>query len=154
MASIKKEIENLRAKIARLEEEQQQTEQREKALSTLQEQVDTLLQQNNLSLEDYVRSNFTQINRILTKIEREKAKQAPAATKGRVSKKKVSTKKRRRAKQAKNSVKIPAGRYTHLPPDPDKVFEVKEKGPRPKALKEHAEKVGLEAFLDQCRVEG
>jgi predicted nucleic acid-binding Zn-ribbon protein len=154
MASIKKEIENLRAKIARLEEEQKQAEQREKALATLQDQIDKLLKQNDLSLEDYIRGNFSQVNRIVAKIEREKEKQAPAASKGRSSKKKASVKKTSRSKKPKVSVKIPAGKYSNLPSAPDEVFEVKEKGPRPKVLKEYAEEVGLEAFFNQCRIEG
>jgi hypothetical protein len=154
MASIKKEIESLRAKIARLEEEQIKAEQREKALAVLQQQIDKLLKENNLSLEDYIRGNFAQVNRIVAKIEREKGKQAPASPKGRVGKKKASVKKRSRSKKVKVSVKIPAGKYANLPSAPDKVFDVKEKGPRPKALKEYAEEVGLEAFFNQCRIEG
>jgi hypothetical protein len=50
-------------------------------------------------------------------------------------------------------VKIPAGKYTNIPSEPETLFEVKEKGPRPKVLKNYAEEVGLEQFLDQCRVE-
>ncbi len=154
MASIKREIASLRAKIARLEEEQVKAEQREKALATLQQQIDKLLKENGLSLEDYVRGNFTQLSRIVAKIEREKGRQAPASPKGRAGKKKASVKKRGRNKKATVSVKIPAGKYGNLPSAPDKLFEVKEKGPRPKALKEYAEEVGLEAFFNQCRIEG
>jgi predicted nucleic acid-binding Zn-ribbon protein len=154
MASIKKEIESLRAKIARLEEAQQKAEQREKALAALQGQIEKLLKDNGLSLEDYVRGNFVQVNRIIAKIAREKEKQAPTVSTGRVSKKKAAVKKRGRSKKAKLSVKIPAGKYNNIPAAPDKVFEVKEKGPRPKALKEYAEEIGLEAFFNQCRIKG
>ena len=88
----------------------------------------------------------------MARIEREKEKQAPAAIKP-TRKKKASAKKGRgRSVKSKVSVKIPAGKYGNLPGAPDKVFEVKEKGPRPKALKEYAEKVGLQAFFDQCRI--
>ncbi|MCU7916277.1 MAG: hypothetical protein KZQ65_10395 [Candidatus Thiodiazotropha sp. (ex Gloverina cf. vestifex)] len=51
------------------------------------------------------------------------------------------------------TIKIPAGKYGNLPAEPDKVFNVKEKGPRPKALKSYAEEIGLEAFLAQCRLD-
>lgn len=152
MASITKEIETLRAKIARLEAEQKKAEQREKALARLQDQIEQLFKENNLSLEDYIRGNLAQVNRIMAKIEREKEKRAPAATKP-TRKKKASTKKgRSRSSKQAVSIKIPAGKYGNLPTDPDKVFVVKEKGPRPKTLKAYAEKVGLEAFFDQCRI--
>jgi chromosome segregation ATPase len=156
MASIKREIENLRAKIARLEEEQKQVEQQEKALAVVQSQIDKLLKDNGLSLESYVRRQYTQVKRIVAKIEQEKSKQDAAAIPAkRVSKKRGTAKKRRsRAKRANSSIKIPAGKYGNLPADPEQVFEVKEKGPRPKILKAYAEEVGLEAFLQQCRLDG
>jgi alpha-acetolactate decarboxylase len=154
MASIKKEIETLRAKIAHLEAEQKKTEQREKALAALEQQIDKLLKENDLSLEDYIRSNFAQVNRIVVRIAREKERQAaPATPKRRSSKKKAAVKKRSRSAKAKLGIKIPAGKYGNLPSAPEQVFEVKEKGPRPKALKSYAEEVGLEAFLNQCRLE-
>ena len=152
MASIKKEIESLRAKIARLEAEQKKAEQREKALATLQEQIEKLLEENDLSLEDYIRSNLSQVSRIMAKIGREKEKQAPVAAKPNRKKKASAKKGRGRSVKPKVSVKIPAGKYGNLPNAPDKVFDVKEKGPRPKALKEYAEEVGLQAFFDQCRI--
>ena len=43
MANIKREIETLRAKIARLEKEQKKAEQQEKALAAVQGQIDKLL---------------------------------------------------------------------------------------------------------------
>lgn len=152
MANIKKEIETLRAKIARLEAEQKKAEQREKALATLQDQIDKLLKENGLSLEDYIRGNLSQVNRIMAKIEREKEKQTPVASRPARKKKAAVKKGRGRSNKPKVSVKIPAGKYGNLPAAPDKVFDVKEKGPRPKALKEYAEKVGLQAFFDQCRI--
>lgn len=153
MANIKKEIESLRAKIARLEKEQKKAEQQEKALSTVRDQIDKLLTENGLNLETYIRSNYAQISRVVAKIEREKGKQAtPSATS--VSKKKRVAKKRvSRRKKPHLTVKIPAGKYGNLPSAPDQVFEVKEKGPRPKALKSYAEEVGLETFFQQCRLE-
>lgn len=153
MANITKEIESLRAKIAQLVEEQEKAEQQEKALATVKGQIDELLKGSGLNLEDYVRSDYTKINRIVTKIEREKAKSAPLPAKS-VGKKRASTKKRRaRGKPAKPTVKIPAGKYGNLPSAPDQIFEVKEKGPRPKILKAYAEEIGHEAFIEQCQLE-
>jgi septal ring factor EnvC (AmiA/AmiB activator) len=151
MASIKREIETLRAKILRLEKEQKKAEQQQKALDLVQGQIDKTLKEGGLTFEAYVRSNYTQISRIIAKIEKEKARSA-APVKQATKKKAVS--KKRSARKTKTTIKIPAGSYCNLPADPERVFEVKEKGPRPKALKAYAEEVGLEAFLAQCRKEG
>lgn len=153
MASIKREIESLRAKIARLEKEQKKAEQQQKALDAVQSQIDKTLKDNGLTFEAYVRSNIAQISRIMAKIDKEKAKLAAPAKPKRTSKKKVASKKRG-ARKPRVTVKIPAGRYGNLPADPEQVIEVKEKGPRPKILKSYAEEVGLEAFLEQCRLDG
>ncbi|MEJ2454331.1 MAG: hypothetical protein P8103_09275 [Candidatus Thiodiazotropha sp.] len=154
MANITKEIASLRAKIARLEKEQKQAEEREKALAAVQSQIDALLKQHGLTLETYIRSNFAQVSRIVTKIEREKGK-PESTTDARKGKKKAVAKKRRaRSSKTAPGIKIPAGKYANLPTAPDKTFEVKEKGPRPKLLKAYAEEVGLETFLQQCRLDG
>ena len=151
MASIKREIESLRAKIARLEKEQKKAEQQQKALDAVQGQIDKTLKESGLSFEAYVRSNYIQISRIMAKIEKEKAKHAaPVKQAG----KKKATSKKRASRKARTTIKIPAGNYGNLPADPERVFEVKEKGPRPKVLKAYAEEVGLEAFLKQCRKDG
>jgi phage shock protein A len=116
MANITKEIETLRAKIAQLEDEQKKAEKQEKALATVTGQIDELLKESELNLEDYVRGNYAKINRIVTKIEREKAKSAPPPSK-RATKKRASAKKRGvRGKAAKSTMKIPAGKYGIYPP--------------------------------------
>ncbi len=153
MANITKEIASLRAKIARLEKEQKQAEEREKALAAVQGQIDTLLKQNGLNLETYIRSNFVQISRIVAKIERETSKHPSTPVKRKEGKQAVAKKRRVRASKAAPGIKIPAGNYGNLPSAPDKTFEVKEKGPRPKLLKAYAEEVGLETFLKQCRLD-
>ena len=152
MASIKKEIEALRMKIARLEKEQKKAEQQRIALANVQSQIDKILKDNGISFEAYIHSHQHLVSRILAKLERVKSSdKAPPA---RVStKKKVSTKKRNAVK-ATRTIKIPAGQYHNLPADPDMVYLVKEKGPRPKALKAYAEEVGLEEFLAKCRIGG
>jgi phenylalanyl-tRNA synthetase beta subunit len=153
MANIKKEIESLRAKIARLEKEQKQAEAQEKALAVVQDQIDKLLKDNDLTLEAYIRKNYSQVSRVVAKIARERGASTAEPAK-RASKKKVSAKKRAaRRKQPTRTVKIPAGRYGNLPSAPELIFEVKEKGPRPKPLKAHAEEIGLEKFLEQCRLD-
>jgi len=152
MANIKREIETLRAKIARLEKEQKKAEQQEKALAAVQGQIDKLLKDHGISLETYIRSNYAQVGRIVAKIEREKAKPNETPVKRAAKKKRVAKKAATRSKKARHTVKIPAGRYGNLPQAPDQVFEVKDKGPRPKILKAYAEEIGLEAFFEQCRL--
>lgn len=153
MANIKREIESLRAKIARLEKEQEIAEQQERALAVVEEQIDKLLKDNGLSLEAYIRSHYAQVSRIVAKIEREKTAHTAEPAKGAGKKKSVAKKARARGKKPSLTVKIPAGKYANLPAAPDQVFVVKEKGPRPKILKAYAEEIGLESFFEQCRLD-
>jgi predicted nucleic acid-binding Zn-ribbon protein len=150
MSNIKKEIENLRAKIARLENQQKKAEMAEKALANANSQIDKILEDNGITLEDYLRHNHKRVSRIILKIEG-KTDKLDGKTK-RATKKKAAQRSRQGAKSAA-TIKIPAGKYTNLPSNPDQVFEVKEKGPRPKLLKDYAQEVGLEAFMNQCRID-
>lgn len=150
MSNIKKEIESLRAKIARLESEQKKAEVIQKALSSTNGQIDKILKDNGISFEIYVRHNYKRISRILQKMEGESGQKK---TKSRQSVKKRQARKGPRAAKATTTIKIPAGKYGNLPSDPDQVIEVKEKGPRPKVLKHYAEEIGLEAFMSQCRLD-
>jgi prefoldin subunit 5 len=150
MANIKKEIESLRAKIARLENEQKKAEMAKKALTNANSQIDKILKDNGISFEAYIEHNQKRVSRIINKIEGETDK-LKAKTK-RSTKKKAPRRGRQGAKTA-DTIKIPAGKYGNLPSNPDLVFEVKEKGPRPKLLKGYALEIGLEAFMNQCRIE-
>ncbi|MCU7904343.1 MAG: hypothetical protein KZQ76_00555 [Candidatus Thiodiazotropha sp. (ex Epidulcina cf. delphinae)] len=150
MANIKKEIESLKAKIARLEKEQEKAEQENKALDTANGQITKILKDNGVSFEAFVRFHYTRASRVIHRIEGEANE--GAATAKRVAKKRTA-RKGRKPVNAKATIKIPAGEYGNLPSNPKQVFAVKEKGPRPKALKAYAEEVGLEAFLTQCRLE-
>jgi hypothetical protein len=150
MANLKKEIESLRAQITRLENEQKKAEVVKKAITNANNQIDKILKDNGLSFEAFIRHNHKKISRIIHKLD---GKTEKVIAKSKRSAKKKST---RRSKQGAKStviVKIPAGKYGNLPGDPNQIFEVKEKGPRPKALKNYAEEVGLEAFMTQCRID-
>ncbi|MBT3058285.1 MAG: hypothetical protein AB2637_07525 [Candidatus Thiodiazotropha sp.] len=150
MANIEKEIEGLRAKIARLENEQKKAELQKKALNNASGQIDKILKDNGINLDAYVRHNYKKISRIMQKIEGESAQ---AKTKSRKSTKKRVARRGGRSAKTAAAIKIPAGRYGNLPSNPDQVIEVKEKGPRPKILKRYAEEIGLEAFMSQCRLD-
>jgi septal ring factor EnvC (AmiA/AmiB activator) len=151
MPNIKKEIESLKAKIARLEKEQERVEKEVQTLNQASEEIDHILKEQGISFENYIGHHLKKVSRIVHKLEEpEENEPGKTVTKGNL-KKKVTRKKKIRSKPLL-TVKIPAGTYTSLPEQPEKVFEVKEKGPRPKALKAYAEQIGLEAFLEQCRI--
>lgn len=150
MSNIKKEIESLKAKIARLETEQKKAEMVKNALTNVNTQIDKILKDNGINFETFVRHNHKRISRILQKLEGQSHK---ATVKTKRASKKKSTRKSKQGVKAATSIKIPAGKYGNLPGNPDQVFEVKEKGPRPKVLKGYAEEIGLEDFLNQCRLD-
>jgi prefoldin subunit 5 len=150
MANIKKEIESLRAKIAQLENQQKKAEMVERAVANANSQIDKVLKDNGISFEAYIRHNHKKVSRIIHKLGDQTDKLKAQAK--RSTKKKPARKSRQDAKTTA-TIKIPAGKYANLPSDPEQVFEVKEKGPRPKPLKAYAQEVGLEAFMAQCRIE-
>lgn len=161
MSTRKRQIESLLAQITRLEKEQAREEQEKQALEDTRQGIFDILNNANVSFESFIRFNYKQVRRIITKIDAELAKAATPATsaspaeKKTVKKKVVAKKKGRTARTTrvkKVIIKIPAGQYTNIPSEPETVFTVKEKGPRPKAVKAYAEEVGLDAFMEQCRV--
>ena len=147
----KKEIDSLRSKLAALEAEQEREEKERAVLEQAQTQLFSTLESSGITFESFVRCFFKDIRKLITKIELEQSKIASAKPGKRVVRKKM-VKKTKRVARPKVRVKIPAGRYTNIPVDLEKVFEVKDKGPRPKVLKAYAEEIGLEAFLAQCRI--
>jgi hypothetical protein len=149
--SRKKQIDALRAQIAKLEKQQQKEEQERVALEKTRDSILKILKDADVTFEAFVRFNYKTIRRIITKLDREQIKpERPVKV---ASKKKAVKKTGRKSAKPKTTVKIPAGKYTNIPSEPETLFEVKEKGPRPKALKNYAEEIGLEQFLEQCRVE-
>ncbi|HEB95831.1 MAG TPA: hypothetical protein ENI96_05310 [Sedimenticola thiotaurini] len=148
----KKEIENLRSRLAELEALDKLEQKRKEVLEKAHAQLTETLATAEATLDDFVRHLHRDFKRIFGRIEREKAKSAPAKKKTGVKKKATAKKKRARRKTAKVTVKIPAGRYGNIPDAPDQVFEVKEKGARPKVLKAYAEKVGLEKLMRENRL--
>ncbi|MEW8625845.1 MAG: hypothetical protein AB2551_08850 [Candidatus Thiodiazotropha sp.] len=150
MPNIQKQIESLKAEITRLEKEQQKAEQEEQALKEVSTKIAAILKESGISFESYITHHIKRVSRIVEKLELKSGTNTAAPAKK--TSKARSAKKPRKASKPTITVKIPAGRYGKLPNQPEMVFEVKEKGPRPKALKAYAEEVGLETFLDQCRM--
>ncbi|ODB93494.1 hypothetical protein A3194_02035 [Candidatus Thiodiazotropha endoloripes] len=150
MPNIQKQIDSLKAEITRLEKEQQKAEQQQKALREVSAKISSLLKESGISFESYITHHIKRVSRIVGKLEAKNSTKS-AAQAGKTSKTR-NPKKLRRTSKPTITIKIPAGRYGKLPNQPETVFEVKEKGPRPKVLKAYAEEVGLETFLDQCRM--
>ncbi|MCG8123256.1 MAG: hypothetical protein N0E55_04710 [Candidatus Thiodiazotropha taylori] len=150
MPNIQKQIDSLKAEITRLEKEQQRAEQQQKALKEVSAKISTLLKENGVSFESYITHHNKKKKHIVEKAEaRNSTKSASQAGKTRNTR---NAKKPHKTTKPTITVKIPAGRYGKLPNQPETIFEVKEKGPRPKVLKAYAEEVGLETFLHQCRM--
>ncbi|MBW9258924.1 MAG: hypothetical protein K1562_15025 [Candidatus Thiodiazotropha sp. (ex. Lucinisca nassula)] len=150
MPNIQKQIDSLKAEITRLEKEQQRAEQQQKALKEVSTRVSALLKESGVSFESYITHHIKKVSRIVEKVEAKNSTKA-ASQAGKTSKTRRA-KKPRKTSKPNITVKIPAGRYGKLPNQPEVIFEVKEKGPRPKVLKAYTEEVGLETFLHQCRM--
>ena len=149
--SRKRQIDALRAQIAKLEQQQAKEEKERIALEKTRDSILKILKDADVSFEAFVRFNYKTIHKIITKLDREQAKpERPVKV---ATKKKAVKKRSRKTAKPKTTVKIPAGKYTNIPSEPETLFEVKEKGPRPKVLKNYAEEIGLEQFLEQCRVD-
>ncbi|MES9858200.1 MAG: hypothetical protein ABW166_16595 [Sedimenticola sp.] len=148
-----KEIESLRAKLASLEAVHEKEVQEREALNNIYQQLTSLLNEADITLDSFIRCHYRDIRKVTVKIEREREREKSANPVKITVKRKTAVKKHRSSKsKATITVKIPAGQYSNIPAEPEKVFTVKEKGPRPKALKAYAEEVGLEAFMKNCRL--
>lgn len=146
-----KEIEYYRNRLSSLEAEAEREEREHETLETGYQTLLGTLDEAGISFESFIRHCYRDIKKITTRIEREKAKQNEQLEKKTAGKKRTRIRGRRPRKPVV-TVKIPAGKYTNVPTAPDQVFEVKEKGPRPKLLKAYAEEIGLEALLNECLV--
>ncbi|MCB1857112.1 MAG: hypothetical protein KDI63_02515 [Gammaproteobacteria bacterium] len=144
-----KEIESLRSRLASLEAQQERELIEQEAMESAHAQMLSSLEEAGITFEAYVRCFVKDFRRVLTKVDREQAK-APPRVRRVTTKKKAAVKKKVRRKKAVVKIKIPAGRYSHLPADPERIFQVKAKGARPKLLKAYADEVGLDTFLSQC----
>ncbi len=148
-----KEIEALRSQLATMEEALEREKKEQETLGLAHEQLLSTLKEAGLNFESFVRCFFKETRRIITRVEREQSKVVETRKPAKPSAKKTKpVKRRKRRVKPKLTIKIPAGRYTNVPAEPDKVFEVKEKGARPKAIKAYAEEIGLDAFLKQCHL--
>ena len=143
-----KEIKSLKARLARLEAVEAKEALQREQLATAYSALQANLKEAGVPLSTFVRAYYKEIKKAVVRLEN----QNPAIAEQVAPMKRAKKSTKRGRKKAKNAIKIPPGSYSNVPADPDKVFEVKEKGPRPKLLKAYAEEVGQDAFLEQCRV--
>ena len=147
-----KEIEYHRNRLKSLEAEAEREERERETLETSYQTLRSTLDTAGISFESFIRHCYRDIKKVTTKIEREKEKQSEQLQEKPARRKQTAKKRRRDVKKSAVTVKIPAGKYTNIPTAPEQIFEVKEKGPRPKLLKNYAEEIGLETLLNECRV--
>jgi len=140
----KSEINALRKQIEKLEAAAKREESIRDVLKDVNKKFRALLKNAGVTLDEFVASQQRSFANSLAKLE---GKAAPK----RSVKKAVKKKGRRKTTRRASSIKIPAGSYSNIPPDNKKVYKVKEKGPRPKAVKAHAEALGIDKFLKECR---
>ncbi|MES9902194.1 MAG: hypothetical protein ABW168_05860 [Sedimenticola sp.] len=147
-------IKSLRSQLESLEAAQAKELKEREAQNTIYQQLLSSLEEASISFDSFVRCNYRNIRKITVKIEREKEREKSEATAKSTVKETKTTVKKRRSRKSKPTVtvKIPAGQYGNIPAEPENIFTVKEKGPRPKVLKAYAEEVGLEAFMNNCRI--
>lgn len=149
---LEKEIEYHRNRLKSLEAEAEREEREREVLETSYQTLLGTLDEAGISFESFIRHCYREIKKITTKIEREKEKMSDQIQVKTVKRKQITKKRRKRTKKPVVAIKIPAGKYTNVPTAPDQIFEVKEKGPRPKLLKSYAEEIGVETLLKECRI--
>ena len=142
----KKEIDALRRKIAKLEAQEAREADIRETVGKILKDLKASLKKEGITLEEFVRAGHREFSRVMERIA---AAESISTPKKRGRKKKAKKRAGRKSKAA--TIKIPAGKYSNIPPDTKAVFVVNERGPRPKLLKAHAEKLGLEQFLKTCK---
>jgi len=141
-----REIELLKNRLAILEEEEQREQQEREILEEIYLNLKNELGSNNLTLDSFVKAFYIDFQKTFVMVEGDAKRSTTAKTTSR------KHGKRKPKRKPSMTIKIPAGKYSNIPPDTKRIIEVKEKGPRPKLLKAHAEMIGIEEFMEQCLV--
>jgi len=132
MSDVQKKIEQLRAEIADLEAAEARAAEMREAMESAHQGLISALENSGIRFDDYVSAHAGVYRKALNKSSGGSSRSSRAST--------------------KSKVKIPAGDYGNIPSQPGKTFTVKEKGPRPKAVREYAEEIGVDAFMSRCRL--
>lgn len=170
-AKLEKQIASARSVVEKLEAELEQTRREDETLERVSSELRTKLAEGGVSFDAFVRFAEKDIRKALVKLDKKLAIDAPKpeqsaeeAPKRRGRGKKKAEPAKRGAKaakpgraakgkpRAKPAIKIQAGRYTNMPPNPEAVIEVKEKGPRPRVVMNYAMEIGLDEFMSRCRI--
>ncbi len=146
---IEQRIQALQAEIDELKVQKEQAKKQRAALDEAYKALKAQLKEAGLSFDALVRFALRDVRRVLEQVDKETVpEQAPPRRK--TAKKQAAPK--TRGRKPAPGIKIAAGRYGNIPPDTEQVYQVKEKGPRPKSLKAYAEEIGIDAFLERCRL--
>ena len=150
---IENRIQALQAEIDQLKVQKEHAKKERAALDEAYKRLKAQLKEAGLGFDALVRFALKDVRRVLEQVDKEAASEEVPRTR-KTAKKKAAPKSRgpRQARAAGPAIKIPAGRYGNVPANPDAVYQVKEKGPRPKPLKAYAEEIGIDAFLERCRL--
>jgi hypothetical protein len=152
-----KQIEQLRLQLAEVEAKKEKEEREAEVLQRVYGDLKSALAEAEISIDTFVQYAYRDIKRAVIRIDREKAREEGAEPpKESPTPKRATTKKRTKRGKAKKKmpVKIPAGQYRNIPPNPEEIHTVNEKGPRPKLIKAYVEEIGIDRFLEECRIEG
>lgn len=163
MSAIQRKIDTLQKQLAELEAAKEREAHESNVLEKVNADLQETLKVNSVSFDAFVRFAYRDIKRVVTKIEKEKGKeeakpdQAPEGSVKKAGVKKATTKKKAPVKGKKGAkkvavIKILPGRYTNIPPDTSVVFEIKDKGARPKVVKAYAEEIGVDKFMETCAI--
>jgi len=149
---IEKRIQVLLAEIDQLRVQREQAKKERAALGEAYKRLKAQLKEAGLSFDALVRFALKDVRRVLEQVDKEAAQEEAPSKRKTARKKAPTTRGPKRARAAGPAIKIPAGRYGNVPPNAEEVYQVKEKGPRPKPLKAYAEEIGIDAFLERCRL--
>ncbi len=154
-AAYAKQIEQLQSQIEELQAKKEKEEREREVLEKVYEDLKNALHADDISIDSFLRFAYRDVKRVVARIEKERAKEERTEAKPPPVKKATTKKKGKRGKAKKQMpVKIPAGQYKNIPPTLDAVHTVNEKGPRPKVIKAYVEEIGIDRFLEECRIDG
>jgi TolA-binding protein len=148
---IEKQIQALQAQIEELKVQKERAKKERAALDEAYKRFKSQLKETGLSFDAFVLFARKDIQRILAQKDE---RPTPAVRPAKAAKKKAARASRgaNASRAAKVGIKIPAGTYGNIPPDTETVYQVKGKGARPKQVRAYAEKIGIDAFLERCRI--
>jgi len=148
-------IQQLEAQLAELKAQKEKEDHEANILVKVYDDLKNSLQAEEVSLETFFRYVYRDAKRVVSRVDRERAREEGSIVKPAPSTEKAPAPKKQERKRRKNKapIKIPGGQYKNIPPNLDVIYTVKDKGPRPKHIRACAEEYGSqEKFFENCLV--